>query len=483
MKISNVLEIVKVMFIPVSKLSFKHITKKNLPFSIGWIIMFIWLYSYFLPFGEFRFESNLYNEKVGNPFFFTCVWLIVCPLITVLFDGRKYVPKTFYSVIIAIVCFLGIRLVPGGVVSQAILFLGSACMGHIFASSCYSFFMVLNNSEKFYSMILAVLLPKLLMFFRPILNSPEAKLDGSTIFIALLLIILAVCSFLYRNNIDDMPKSSKVKAPSKAYYLMPVVFIVLGLNDVFAPTTIRNFSGLAPHNVESLYFYGVLIGTSFLIFVQKKFSVNICNMLNVSFALTTIGFVFSLIHHENLVMGCISIICFGAAYMIGLTNIYYLAGFMAKKFQSVSFYRIGIVLSSLYYFSSLSVVILSKSTIDIIPGNFMALFSIIVIIMFFALSPIFLEMLYGGEWIDDTYRLDVTMCTRLEAKLKDFKLTPAETEVCKLLLNGYSLKQIAAIEGKAYATINTYYVSVYRKLGIQSKVELMILFKEYIKTS
>jgi len=140
MKMSNILELVKVMFIPVNKLNFKHITKKNLPFFIGWISMFIWLYSYFLPFGEFRFESNLYNEKVGNPLLFTCVWLIVCPFITVLFDGRKYVPKTFYSIIIAIVCFLGIRFVPSGMVSQAILVLGSACIGHVFASSwlyCY----------------------------------------------------------------------------------------------------------------------------------------------------------------------------------------------------------------------------------------------------------------------------------------------------------------------------------------------------------
>ncbi|MGI6538505.1 MAG: helix-turn-helix transcriptional regulator [Caldicoprobacterales bacterium] len=90
-------------------------------------------------------------------------------------------------------------------------------------------------------------------------------------------------------------------------------------------------------------------------------------------------------------------------------------------------------------------------------------------------------MLYSGEWIDDSYRVDVSQCSRLEAKLKDYKLTPAETEVCRLLLEGYTLRQISGILAKAYPTINTYCTSIYRKLNINSRTELLILLSEYKK--
>jgi DNA-binding CsgD family transcriptional regulator len=111
----------------------------------------------------------------------------------------------------------------------------------------------------------------------------------------------------------------------------------------------------------------------------------------------------------------------------------------------------------------------------------MAFVSICIIIVFFILSPFFIKMLYSGEWMDDAYRGDISQCSRLEARLKDYKLTPAEMEVCRLLLDGYTLRQISGIQSKAYSTINTYCTSIYRKLNINSRTELLILLQEYKK--
>jgi phosphoribosylformylglycinamidine synthase I len=109
----------------------------------------------------------------------------------------------------------------------------------------------------------------------------------------------------------------------------------------------------------------------------------------------------------------------------------------------------------------------------------MAFISICIVILFFILSPFFIKMLYSGEWIDDTYREDVSQCSRLEAKLKDYKLTPAEMDVCKLLLEGYTLRQISGIQTKAYATINTHCTSIYRKLNINSRTQLLVMLSDY----
>jgi len=430
--------------------------------------------------GGFKFESSLYNNNVGNSTVYYYVWLIVGCAVTVLLAGNKFVPKTFYSVVLTFACFVLIRFTGDSLLSRVIMILASACIGHIFAASLYAFFMVLNNSEKFYAMILAVLLPKILMFVKPALNQADFVFDLPSMIILIIIIILAVCSYFFKYNTEDLYLSAQVKAPLKAYSLMPLVFVILTLNDVIAPASLRQIPGIEKGNLESYYFLGVVLGIAIVVLLQKRFLINICNMLNISFALLAMGFVADIVSHEQSSAGLVCVICFGASYAIGFVNIYYLAGFMAKKFRSVIFYRVGIILSTVYYLLAFVVLEVSSNSEILASATFMASISIAIVILFFILSPFFIKMLYSGEWIDDAYRLDVTNCSRLEAKLRDYKLTPAEIEVCNLLLDGCTLRQIAGIQSKAYATINTYCTAIYRKLGINSRTELLLLLQEYV---
>lgn len=478
--IANIKTFFQTVFQSAHSLSLRTVTKKNLPFFIGWVCIFIWLYSYFLPMGGFRFESELYNRNAGNGEKYFYIWLFVGCLLPLLFDGRKFVPKTFYSVIIALLCFTVLRFMGTGVLSQGVMLLASACIGHIFASNVYGFFMVLNNSEKFYSMILAVLLPKVLMFVKPTLNQSNSMLDLPSAIILVIILILAICSYFYKYNTDAMPRSAAIKAPRRAYALMPLVFVVLVVNDVIAPAALREMVGLSKNEIERCYFLGVLVGIAVVLLLQNHFAINICNMLNISFALLAMGFVFDIISYQSAAIGLAAVVCFGSSYVIGFVNIYYLAGFMTKKFQSVSFYRTGIVLAALYYFMAfLALGMIEKS--NMVSTTVMALVSICIVLMFFILTPYFVKIFYGGEWIEDSYRQDVTSCSRLEAKLRDYRLTPAEIEVCRLLLEGCTLRQISGIQSKAYATVNTYCTSIYRKLNINSRAELLILLKDYME--
>jgi len=459
----------------------RNITKKNIPGFIGWIIMFVWLYSYFLPFGGFRFESNLYNEKIKfDSVIYAFVWLISCPIITFLFDGRQFVPKTFISVILSIISFSIIRITEEGVVSQALLFVSAACIGHIFASSCYIFFMVLNNTEKFYSMIFAIFIPKILMIFRPYLNQPEKKLDASTVIIAFLLLILAVSSFFYKNTVDEMPDKKDLKPPQKAYSLMPLVFVVLALNDVIAPTGLRLAEKITGISVEPYYFIGIVAGFVFIIVFQRMLRIELYNVINISFACISLGFVASILSLEYHVFGTISLILFGSSYILGMVNIYYLAGFMAKKFKSVIFYRVGILLSSGYYFSAYFFTRILKGLNSKTTVVLMAFISISVLILFFLMTPFFIRYLSSGEWMDDSYREDVTYDNRLVSRLKELNLSPREIETCQKLLEGYTLRQIAVLLKISFPTVNTYCNSIYRKLKINSRTELMVMLQEHI---
>ena len=60
-----------------------------------------------------------------------------------------------------------------------------------------------------------------------------------------------------------------------------------------------------------------------------------------------------------------------------------------------------------------------------------------------------------------------------------YNLTPREAQVCKLLLQGYTLRQIAGILILSPATVNTYCTALYRKLNINSRIQLLLLAQNH----
>jgi len=458
----------------------RSVTRRNIPYCIGWVVVFVWLYAYFLPFGGFRFESELYNLKVADKMLFTLVWLVVTPLVTALLDGRSYVPATWHSVVGAIAGFAALRFTPAGPWSNAVLALGSACIGHIFASCCYAFFMVLNNTEKFYSMLLAVVLPKLLLAAKPVLNQPQRRVDGANYIILTLLLVLLVCAWLFRRGIAGAPARDDLQPPARAYWLMPLVFAVLCLNDVVAPSVIQAVQPLAGARFEPWYLGGVMLGAGFILLFEKFRRAELYHVLNLSFACGALGFAAAALGRTAGGYLLLAFVLLGLSYALGLVNIYYLAGFMAKRFQSARFYRIGIALSSAYYLAGILVVRL-LGPLDAGRGvETIAFVSVVLLVLFLFLTPFFIRNLSAGEWMDDTYREDITRESRLEARLRDFRLSPRERETCRMLLEGYTLRQIAAVMGISFSTVNTYCNSIYKKLNINSRTELSLLLRKYV---
>jgi DNA-binding CsgD family transcriptional regulator len=462
-----------------NKLSLKAITRDNLPYFWGWIAVSIWLYAYFIPIGGFAVKVSLFEAIVGDTTIYFYIMLITGSLIPILWDGKKFVSASFYSIMFSLACYISVLFIGPGTLSKIIMLIAVPCIGHVFIAHVYSFFMVLNNSEKLFSLIMVVLLPKVIMYIKPVFSSSELKLHPLSILILLIMISLAFSTYSIKSRPEMVPSFKRVKAPVKAYSLMPLVFVGLALNDVIAPTALEQMTGFAKHQVESYYFAGIIVGLLVVIILQTRFSVHIYTMLNLSFAFLAIGFVIYLIQFQYQAVGIVSAIFFGIAYSIGMVNLYYLTGVMIKKFQSLYFYRTGFILSSVCYLLA-SVFVKITGQGDIVESPVVLAFvSICVVILFFLLSPFFIKMLYSGEWIDDSYREDISQCTRLEAKLKDYKLTPSEMEVCRLLLGGYTLRQISGMQSKAYSTINTYCTSIYRKMNINSRTELFLLLQEY----
>jgi hypothetical protein len=374
----------QIIFQTTNKLSIKAITKENLPHFFGFIFSSLWLYTYFLPMGSHEFQIKLLENIVNDTSIYFYAMLISCSLVPLFLDGRLYVPASFYSVIVSLICYSLALFLEPGFLSKVALFIAVPCMGHIYISHIYSFFMILNNSEKLSSMIVVIFLSKVLKYARPLFNFAYFKFHPSIIFIYIILFALALSTYYIRSDVERIPSLQKIKAPKKAYSLMPVAFITLALNDVIAPVVLQQISNLNRSQLQGYYFYGILAGLVMVLLMQVRFSMNICFMLNFSFAFLEIGFVTSIINMQYPSAGFVSAACFGVAYSTGIVNTCYLAGFMIKKFQSIYFYLTCLLLSaSCYLITSAFVQLLSIIEIQAMSSIITTFISICIIILFF----------------------------------------------------------------------------------------------------
>jgi len=60
-------------------------------------------------------------------------------------------------------------------------------------------------------------------------------------------------------------------------------------------------------------------------------------------------------------------------------------------------------------------------------------------------------------------------------------LTPRELDVFRLLLEGYTLRETAEQLGVKYSTVNTHMTAIYKKLGVNSRAELIIRYHDFEK--
>jgi DNA-binding CsgD family transcriptional regulator len=97
---------------------------------------------------------------------------------------------------------------------------------------------------------------------------------------------------------------------------------------------------------------------------------------------------------------------------------------------------------------------------------------------FMFVSPMMERADYVNDWGADSCHTEVG--GGRAALFRPYALSKRESEVCDLLLQGYTLRQISVILPISYATVNTYCTSIYRKLGINSRTELLVRFKDYI---
>ncbi|PWK56394.1 regulatory LuxR family protein [Silicimonas algicola] len=68
----------------------------------------------------------------------------------------------------------------------------------------------------------------------------------------------------------------------------------------------------------------------------------------------------------------------------------------------------------------------------------------------------------------------------IRAQFKDWKLSPAESDVAMFLVKGLGTAEIAEMRGSAEGTIKAHFNAVFRKAGVHSRAELLSMLIDRI---
>lgn len=326
-----------------------------------------------------------------------------------------------------------------------------------------AFFTVLGNRVRFFSLLAALALSSLFYF----------RLEES--FVSMGLAALPLAMLLFKPSSQEERKAP-ISAPVPEWWLLVLAGLGFALNGAASVSAMSYFLvGGWPLALAAVggALGGLLLAWAFL----KNYQISFSYALYFSFAfLGVAGLTLFLIDVHPFFLYAL-LFFLGAAHALGLVALYYVLAVYTRKYLNFRFYLIGVLISAVAYGAFLILqAFFSPNQHPLVWGSIFVLAPLAV----FLVTPVIFLRGEEKEWIKDLRRKEVSDLTPLEAFFADYGLSKREGDVARLLLRGLTLRQIAAELALSYPTINTYANALYRKLGINSRSELLLLCREYL---
>ncbi|TAH65004.1 MAG: LuxR family transcriptional regulator, partial [Anaerolineaceae bacterium] len=355
-------------------------------------------------------------------------------------------------------------------------------LGIVNISILIPFVFIMNNTEKFYSVLVSNTLINLTMLIE--LWYFGEKISGDNVYIIsffILVISLTATIFFKRKSIMDYTNELKdVPEITPRIYLTllnncAIAILCKGIGKGILNITAQNHGG-----VHLWYYVGGLIGCVLYFVLNTLYRRAFIWLNNITFSTIAMGLICNAFIDDIPQMIIMFAILLGIGGTIGMINMYYILAVVGKKYNSMRYVKLSIFLIGIC--GGISGLLLGNAITSIDTARISIIASLAAtafLLIFLILSPSLVRAQQYNDWVKDTGR------TEIDNKQKDifagYHLSKREVEVCKLLLEGYTLRQISGVLSIAYSTVNTYCTSAYRKLSINSRAELIILFKDYIK--
>lgn len=345
-------------------------------------------------------------------------------------------------------------------------------VGGCVSASSFSFVFLLNNAERFFSAAFMILLIKLV----EVGALPSGLHPTIQIGLALLLLLpLCLCMFFSKTKNYEGAGDKAVKRFDASIGLtlfLLLSYFAIRITGFYAPA----FGHPASAQLWGLLAFTLLLGCVILQALLRRSIWTLCNVFFLSSILS---------------YGMWYIKAPEAAYLfselkeIGFLTAFYLIGCVTNKFCDFRMHkRLVLMCMAAVGLLYIGVDALHAKTLDQ-PVAFIA--AALLFVVFLLLSPAFSQYLFFAKWSEEFRRVRMSPLAEDMSQtgipgqaqppsLDDTKLSPREKQVALLLLRGMTLRQVAPVLGLTPSTVSTYAKTIYKKLNINSRAELFLLF-------
>jgi DNA-binding CsgD family transcriptional regulator len=377
----------------------------------------------------------------------------------------------------------------------------SVSLGCVNIGILMPFIFALNNTEKLYAVVGSnVLICAVSLALESGLGTLLGRFGEAILSLGIMVVALSFVLFFKRESVlDGVPKGvpngalddalegdsehepliSRPKMNLWVWVTIPVS-MVLGILCKGAGRGLLNISALTFGQTAVIWHYvGGLLGCLILlvVFAFARRSVQVA--VNITFGVMATGLFLNAFTADMPHLSIPFALFTGVTGMMGMMIVYYILGVIGKKYGDMLYIRLSILLIGI-----------GGGAAGVLVGNLIttantsafsigaSLVSVVALVLFLVLSPSFFAAYYANEWVTDSERAEIG--DAFLAEIAPYDLSRREVEVCRLLLQGHTMRQVSGILSIAYPTVNTYCNSLYRKLAINSRTELFIRFKDFV---
>lgn len=361
---------------------------------------------------------------------------------------------------------------PNGAISLLCSAVFMAGIGGCVSSGSFSYVFMLNNAERFFGGALMILLIESIE-----LADELFLIHPSVRKIVALALIAALCVCVLSSKKGDYAGAGE----NAARKFDPSVWLALYLFLSYFAIRITGFYAPAFGHTAGVLLWGALalVLTALCVALQAILKRSVWTLCNVFFLSSILGHV---MWYAKLPQGAY---LFSELKEVGFLISLYLVGCVTNKFCGFRMHKRLVLLS-------LAVCGVLYAGIDILhimmpTQTLAAVTAAVLFAVFLLLSPAFSQHLFFADWSRE-FRL-IRMSFPGEAtqpsseaeryprpSLDDAPLSPREKQLVLLLLRGMTLRQAAPELGLTVSTVATYSKAIYKKLGINSRAELFLMF-------
>ncbi len=456
----------------------KAFRKSSFPYLWVWMFYYAWVVAFSTWWTATPATESVFGEQIRS--MMHIINLISSAVCVFLIQKEKAASTGRIGAALLVLGMFGMLFFKSPSIQLGCTILIAVCLGVVNISILSPYIFVLNNTEKLYAMLGSNVL---ICGVGLLLESPffQALSQTQGLIVSFAILLTGLIGILFFRQ-QDITERMEENATGAAMF-HPKLYIMIFISCVFAIL----FKGVGKgifnlpmkdtlYPISVWYHVGGLIGVGIylLVFARVKKSMHV--VINFSFCLLSLGLLCNALAEHQPFLQIIFALFLGAGNSMGVVTMYYMLGVIGKKFHSVKYIQRTIVFVGIC--GGVAGVIAGNLIVSMREATIAA--SVIVSTVMMLLVTFYPLMLndHFKSWTQDAEKAEID--NEQLFLFKKYRLSKRETDVCKLLLQGYTMRQISGILSLAYPTINTYCTSVYRKLSINSRTELLVMFKDYM---